>query len=190
MGEEKLVHGQRLVELLESSDAIPTQSSIIIPEKVNGYNRQGYCFFYGAGIDTGIVLMEWEVKPKKHEPAKYHSLSAVNLSDLITNYLNSIWNKPESPDYGNIASITIDKMIKQRLNDIPLLLTHDYKIAEEDIAVMMYNAIHHNLGINHPKANELSSLIKQYERKPVLTHSANPETLIPGPQTSISLGRY
>ena len=104
MDEKKLVHGKELVELLESSDAIPTQSSIMLPEKVNGYKRQAYCFFYGAGIDTGIVLIEWEVKQKKHEPAKHYSLSAVNLSDLITNYLNSIGNKPESPDYGNIAN--------------------------------------------------------------------------------------
>ncbi len=176
MDENKLVHGNELVELLAGSDAIPTKYLSLFPQNVNGYKRQANLFFYGDGIDTGIVLIEWKVKQKKHEPAKHHSLSAVNLSDLITNHVNGAWNKPESPDYGNIARIAIDKMIKQRVDGIPILLTRDYIIAEGDTAAMMYTVIHHNLGTNHPTAKELASLIKQYEIKPaqagqVLHHS-------------------
>lgn len=199
-GEKLLIHGRELVELLQDSNATPTKISTILPRKVNGYIRQAYCFFYEHPIDTGIVLIEWEIKPKNkyqnqgpNEPAIYHSLSAVNLSDLITNYSDSAKNKLESPDYDNIAKRAIDKMIKQRVAGIPPLLTPDYVIAEGDDAVSMYNTIHHNLGTNSPKANELASIITQYERKPlerepVQRHSANPETLFPDSQTRISLG--
>lgn len=165
MGGEKLAHGIELVERLSESNTILTQYYSLLQQRVNGYTVRAYFFFYKEGIDTGIVLTEWEVKQKKHEPEKRRSLSAVNLSDLIANYLTDEGSKP-CQDYCNIAKRVMDKMIKQRFNGIPLLLTSDYIIAQGD-AEKIYHTIHHSLGVNHPTSNELADIINRYEIRPV-----------------------